>query len=171
MKHKKTTIAIILIAVLIIAYLIQNYNYLNNYREKVNNDYSDLSIVIDKKLDISKNIYKDLSNNNYKSSYLDKLKTANKNLEDAYNISDKNKYNDQISEYIEKIEKKINDTDYHTTENYNNLIKQYNSQNEKISKSIEKYNKSVNNYNNKLSTIPNNITSKLFGMKLETNYK
>ncbi len=171
MKHKKTTIAIIVIAIALIAFLIQNYNYLNSYREKVNNDYSDLSIVIDKKLELSKNIYKDLNANNYKSSYLDKLKTANKKLEDAYNISDKNKYNDQITEYIERIEKNINDKDYHTTENYNNLISQYNSQTERINKSIEKYNKSVNNYNNKLSTIPYNITSKLFGMKLETNYK
>ena len=171
MKHKKTTIAIIVIAIALIAFLIQNYNYLKNYREKVDNAYSDLSIVIDKKLDISKNIYKDLNTNNYKSSYLDKLKIANKNLSDAFNISDKNKYNNQITEYIERIEKNIKDRDYHTTENYNNLISQYNSQNEIINKSIEKYNKSVNNYNNKLSTIPNNITSKLFRMKLETNYK
>ena len=49
MKHKKTTIAIIVIAVLIIAFLISNYNSLNNYREKANNEYSNLSIIIDKK--------------------------------------------------------------------------------------------------------------------------
>ncbi len=42
MKHKKTLIAIIILAVLLIAFLIQNYNSLNKYREKENNEYSNL---------------------------------------------------------------------------------------------------------------------------------
>ena len=170
MKNKKTTIAIIVIAVLIIAFLISNYNSLNNYREKANNEYSNLSIIIDKKLDLTKNFIKEVKKMKYNSNALDKLSKATKKLEDAYNISTKNKYNKQIDEYIEKIEKDIKNKNYQTTDNYNTILSQITTQNDKISKEVDKYNKKVNEYNNKISHIPNSITSKLFGMKTETNY-
>lgn len=170
MKHKKTTIAIIVIAVLIIAFLISNYNSLNNYREKANNEYSNLSIIIDKKLDLTKNLITEVKKMKYESNTLNKLSKATKKLEDAYNISTKNKYNKQIDEYIEKIEKDIKNKNYQTTDNYNTILSQITTQNDKISKEVEKYNKKVNEYNNKISHLPNSITSKLFGMKTETNY-
>ncbi len=171
MKHKKTTIAIIVLAVLIISFLIQNYNSLNNYREKANNEYSNLSIMIDKKIDLSNNLIKEIKQMNYKSNTLDKLTKSNKKLEEAYNISMKNKYNKQIYDYIEKIEKDIKNKSIHTTDKYNTILSQITTQNEKIDKEVQTYNKKVNEYNNKISHIPNSITSKLFGMKTETNYK
>ncbi len=170
MKHKKTLIAIVILAVLLIAFLIQNYNSLNKYREKTNNEYSNLSIIIDKKLDLTKNVIKELNAIKYKSSKLDKLKKATKKLEDAYNISTKNKYNKQLDDYLKKIESDIKNENLNTTDKYNVLLSQISTQNDKLNKQVEKYNKKVNEYNNKISHIPNNITSKLFRMKSETVY-
>jgi LemA protein len=170
MKHKKTLIAIIILAVLLIAFLIQNYNSLNKYREKANNEYSNLSIIVDKKLDLTKNVIKELNTMKYKSNKLDKLKKSANKLEDAYNISTKNKYNKQVDDYLEKIESDIKKNNYKTTDKFNVLLSQISTQNEKLNKQVEKYNKKVNEYNNKISHIPNNITSKLFRMKTETVY-
>ncbi len=169
MKHKKTTITIIIIAILIIAFLIQNYNSLNNYHEKANNEYSNLSIIIDKKLDITKNIITELKVMKYDSNTLTKLKKSSKKLEDAYNINTKNKYNKQIDEYLTKIDNDAKNK-VKLTDKYNSLMSQIATQNDKISKAVVKYNKSVNEYNNKVTSIPNNITSKLFGMKTEQVY-
>ena len=170
MKHKKTITFIIILAILIIVYLITNYRYLNSSQNKVDNEYSDLSIAIDKKLEIAKNINTELKNMKYISELSGKYKTTCKNLEDAYNIETKNKYNKELDEYVVLIENDLDSKKIIKSENYKSLITQYNTQNNKIEESVKRYNKSVNNYNNKLSIIPNNITSKLFGMKLEKNY-
>ena len=72
--------------------------------------------------------------------------------------------------YTVLIENDLNTNKIVKTENYKSLVTQYNEQNNKIEETVKKYNKSVNDFNSKLSIIPNNITSKLFGMKLEKNY-
>ncbi len=170
MKHKKTITCIIIFAILIIVYLITNYRSLNNSQNKVNNEYSNLSIAIDKKLEITKHINTELKTMKYVNELSGKLKVSCKNLEDAYNIETKNKYNKELDEYTVLIENDLNTNKIVKTENYKSLVTQYNEQNNKIEETVKKYNKSVNDFNSKLSIIPNNITSKLFGMKLEKNY-
>lgn len=166
MKHKKLLIIFVLIIAIVLAYLlITGYTKINKYKLNVDNDYSDLVTVIDEKEVIVNKIIDELKVIDKNNSYIKELKKDISNLGESYKIENKTKYNKELDNKINNLEKDINDN-----ETIKNLIKDYKKKNTKLDKKIINYNNSVTKYNNYISKFPNNIISFIFRFKKESTY-
>ena len=166
MKHKKLLIIFVLIIAIVLAYLlITGYTKINKYKLNVDNDYSDLVTVIDEKEVIVNKIIDELKVIDKKNSYIKELKKDISNLGESYKVENKTKYNKELDNKINKLEKDIKDN-----ETIKNLIKDYKKKNTKLDKKIINYNNSVTKYNNYISKFPNNIISFIFRFKKESTY-
>ena len=161
MKHKKLLIICVLIIAIVLAYLlITGYTKINKYKLNVDNDYSDLVTVIDEKEVIVNKIIDELKVIDKNNSYIKELKKDISNLGESYKIENKTKYNKELDNKINNLEKDIKDN-----ETIKNLIKDYKKKNTKLDKKIINYNNSVTKYNNYISKFPNNIISFIFRFK------
>ena len=166
MKHKKLLIICVLIIAIVLAYLlITGYTKINKYKLNVDNDYSDLVTVIDEKEVIVNKIIDELKVIDKNNSYIKELKKDISNLGESYKIENKTKYNKELDNKINNLEKDIKDN-----ETIKNLIKDYKKKNTKLDKKIINYNNSVTKYNNYISKFPNNIISFIFRFKKESTY-
>ena len=166
MKHKKLLIIFVLIIAIVLAYLlITGYTKINKYKLNVDNDYSDLVTVIDEKEVIVNKIIDELKVIDKKNSHIKELKKDISNLGESYKVENKTKYNKELDNKINNLEKDIKDN-----ETIKNLIKDYKKKNTKLDKKIINYNNSVTKYNNYISKFPNNIVSFIFRFKKENTY-
>ena len=166
MKHKKLLIICVLIIAIVLAYLlITGYTKINKYKLNVDNDYSNLVTVIDEKKVIVNKIIDELKVIDKKNTYIKELKKDISNLGESYKVENKTKYNKELDNKINNVEKEIKDND-----TIKNLIKDYKKKNTKLDKKIINYNNSVTKYNNYISKFPNNIISFIFRFKKETTY-
>ena len=166
MKHKKLLIIFVLIIAIVLAYLlITGYTKINKYKLNVDNDYSDLVTVIDEKEVIVNKIIDELKVIDKNNSYIKELKKDISNLGESYKVENKTKYNKELDNKINNLEKDIKDN-----ETIKNLIKDYKKKNTKLDKKIINYNNSVTKYNNYISKFPNNIISFIFRFKKESTY-
>lgn len=166
MKHKKLLIIFVLIIAIVLAYLlITGYTKINKYKLNVDNDYSDLVTVIDEKEVIVNKIIDELKVIDKNNSYIKELKKDISNLGESYKIENKTKYNKELDNKINNLEKDIKDN-----ETIKNLIKDYKKKNTKLDRKIINYNNSVTKYNNYISKFPNNIISFIFRFKKESTY-
>ena len=166
MKHKKLLIIIVLIIAIVLAYLlITGYTKINKYKLNVDNDYSNLVTVIEEKEVIVNKIIDELKVINKNNTYIKELKKDISNLGESYKVENKTKYNKELDNKINNLEKEIKDND-----TIKNLIKDYKKKNSKLDKKIINYNNSVTKYNNYISKFPNNIISFIFRFKKESTY-
>ena len=166
MKHKKLLIIIVLIIAIVLAYLlITGYTKINKYKLNVDNDYSNLVTVIEEKEVIVNKIIDELKVINKNNTYIKELKKDISNLGESYKVENKTKYNKELDNKINNLEKAIKDND-----TIKNLIKDYKNKNTKLDKKIINYNNSVTKYNNYISKFPNNIISFIFRFKKESTY-
>lgn len=166
MKHKKILIIFVLIIAIVLAYLlITGYTKINKYKLNVDNDYSNLVTVIEEKEVIVNKIIDELKVINKNNTYIKELKKDISNLGESYKVENKTKYNKELDNKINNLEKEIKDND-----TIKNLIKDYKKKNTKLDKKIINYNNSVTKYNNYISKFPNNIISFIFRFKKESTY-
>ena len=166
MKHKKILIIFVLIIAIVLAYLlITGYTKINKYKLNVDNDYSNLVTVIEEKEVIVNKIIDELKVINKNNTYIKELKKDISNLGESYKVENKTKYNKELDNKINNLEKEIKDND-----TIKNLIKDYKNKNTKLDKKIINYNNSVTKYNNYISKFPNNIISFIFRFKKESTY-
>lgn len=166
MKHKKILIIFVLIIAIVLAYLlITGYTKINKYKLNVDNDYSNLVTVIEEKEVIVNKIIDELKVIDKNNTYIKELKKDISNLGESYKVENKTKYNKELDNKINNLEKEIKDND-----TIKNLIKDYKKKNTKLDKKIINYNNSVTKYNNYISKFPNNIISFIFRFKKESTY-
>ena len=166
MKHKKLLIIFVLIIAIVLAYLlITGYTKINKYKLNVDNDYSNLVTVIEEKEVIVNKIIDELKVIDKNNTYIKELKKDISNLGESYKVENKTKYNKELDNKINNLEKAIKDND-----TIKNLIKDYKKKNTKLDKKIINYNNSVTKYNNYISKFPNNIISFIFRFKKESTY-
>ncbi len=166
MKHKKLLIIFVLIIAIVLAYLlITGYTKINKYKLNVDNDYSNLVTVIEEKEVIVNKIIDELKVIDKNNTYIKELKKDISNLGESYKVENKTKYNKELDNKINNLEKEIKDND-----TIKNLIKDYKKKNTKLDKKIINYNNSVTKYNNYISKFPNNIISFIFRFKKESTY-
>lgn len=148
-------------------YIVSLYNYILVKKNKVNNAYSSLDIMLKRRYDLIPNLvsvvkeYTKYENKilNHLVELRNELIKSNKPAE----IARKNNYIDQaIKSIFVHVEKY---PDLKASEQYLNLQKNLTETENHISAARRTYNAHVTKYNNTIETFPNIIFSKLFGFK------
>ena len=165
MKHKKLIFTIIVIAIGLIYIILSSNQKLYTKRENINNEYSNILIEIENKLE---NVNKIIgySDNTKEVQGIDK---EIKKIANTHNLKDKLELNDTLDSkvnalIIQNADKKELKDNY----NYKKLLERLNEQNDKIHKIKTKYNDKVKEYNKIIDKFPNNLIAKIFNYKKET---
>lgn len=167
MKHKKTIITIIIIAILLIVGITTLYTRINKQKLNVDNEYSNITSVIDEKKEIITTFINKLDQNN---KTIIKLKKELNQLDNSYDVKNKCNCVNEIDIIIQKLNKDIDNSKITVNQDeYNTFKTNIDNANKKLSNKKEKYNKVVKKYNNMINKFPYNIISKIFKFK-KINY-
>ena len=152
MKHKKTIIFIIILAILLILGIITLYTNINKQKLNVDNEYSNITSVIDEKKEIITTFINKLDQNN---KTIIKLKDELNKLDNSYDVNNKCNCVNEIDIIIQKIYKDIDNKTINV--------------NKKLANKKENYNKTVKKYNNMINKFPYKVIAKIFKFK-KINY-
>lgn len=167
MKHKKTIIFIILIAILLIVGITTLYTKINKLKLNVDNEYSNITSVIDEKKEIITTFINKLDQDN---KTIVKLKKELNQLDNSYDVNNKCNCVNEIDIIIQKLNKDIdNKTIIVNADEYNTFKTNIDNANKKLSSKKENYNKKVKKYNNMINKFPYKIIAKIFKFK-KINY-
>ena len=167
MKHKKTIIFIIILAILLILGIITLYTNINKQKLNVDNEYSNITSVIDEKKEIITTFINKLDQNN---KTIIKLKEELNKLDNSYDVDNKCNCVNEIDIIIQKIYKDIdNKTINVNADEYNTFKTNIDNANKKLANKKENYNKTVKKYNNMINKFPYKVIAKIFKFK-KINY-
>lgn len=160
---------ILVVVVLLVLYVISNYNGLVRLRNKVKDEWSQIDVQLKKRADLIPNIVETVKGYaKHEKDTLTAVINARNALNTASTIEDEMKANNQITGALNKLfalseaypELKAND-------NFLSLQKDLKDIEDKISYARQFYNDTVMTYNNKVQMFPSNIIANMFGFKEE----
>ena len=167
MKHKKTIIFIIIIAILLILGITTLYTNINKQKLNVDNEYSNITSVIEEKKEIITAFINKLDQNN---KTIIKLKDELNKLDNSYDVENKCNCVNEIDIIIQRLNKDIENNKITVNpDEYNSFKNNIDNANKKLTNKKQNYNKTVKKYNNMIGKIPYNIIAKLFKFK-KINY-
>ena len=167
MKHKKTIITIIILAITLVVGIITMYNQLNKQRLNVDNEYSNITSVIEEKEKIITTFINKLD---VKNKTISNLKEELNKLDNSYDVDNKCNCVNEIDIIIQKLNRDIeNKKIVVNEEEYKSFKTEMENANKKLSNKKDKYNKQVKKYNKMINKLPYIMISKIFGFK-KINY-
>lgn len=168
----KMMIALIIvgaIVLLIIGFIVTNYNVLVVLRNKVRNQFSQIDVQLKKRADLIPNLVETVKGyaKHEKGTLEDVVKARNTYLA-ANTVEEKDKANKEMTSALNKLFALAESyPDLKANENFLDLQAQLKDVEEKISYARQFYNDSVLSYNNKVEMVPSNIVAGLFHFEKE----
>lgn len=157
------------IVLLIIGFIITNYNVLVVLRNKVRNQFSQIDVQLKKRADLIPNLVETVKGyaKHEKGTLEDVVKARNTYLA-ANTVEEKDKANKEMTSALNKLFALAESyPDLKANENFLDLQAQLKDVEEKISYARQFYNDSVLSYNNKVEMVPSNIVAGLFHFEKE----
>jgi len=157
------------IVLLIIGFIITNYNVLVVLRNKVRNQFSQIDVQLKKRADLIPNLVETVKGyaKHEKGTLEDVVKARNTYLS-ANTVEEKDKANKEMTSALNKLFALAESyPDLKANENFLDLQAQLKDIEEKISYARQFYNDSVLSYNNKVEMVPSNIVAGLFHFEKE----
>ena len=157
------------IILLIIGFIITNYNVLVVLRNKVRNQFSQIDVQLKKRADLIPNLVETVKGyaKHEKGTLEDVVKARNTYLS-ANTVEEKDKANKEMTSALNKLFALAESyPDLKANENFLDLQSQLKDIEEKISYARQFYNDSVLSYNNKVEMVPSNIVAGLFHFEKE----
>lgn len=157
------------IVLLIIGFIITNYNVLVVLRNKVRNQFSQIDVQLKKRADLIPNLVETVKGyaKHEKGTLEDVVKARNTYLA-ANTVEEKGKANKEMTSALNKLFALAESyPDLKANENFLDLQAQLKDCEEKISYARQFYNDSVLSYNNKVEMVPSNIVAGLFHFEKE----
>ena len=157
------------IVLLIIGFIITNYNVLVVLRNKVRNQFSQIDVQLKKRADLIPNLVETVKGyaKHEKGTLEDVVKARNTYLA-ANTVEEKDKANKEMTSALNKLFALAESyPDLKANENFLDLQAQLKDIEEKISYARQFYNDSVLSYNNKVEMVPSNIVAGLFHFEKE----
>jgi len=168
----KMMIALIIvgaIVLLIIGFIVTNYNVLVVLRNKVRNQFSQIDVQLKKRADLIPNLVETVKGyaKHEKGTLEDVVKARNTYLA-ANTVEEKDNANKEMTSALNKLFALAESyPDLKANENFLDLQAQLKDVEEKISYARQFYNDSVLSYNNKVEMVPSNIVAGLFHFEKE----
>lgn len=167
---KKGTIiilSVVAIIILLVAMLGGKYNSLVDKSEKVDKEYSNISVQLERRADLIPNLVSTVKGyTSHETEIINSITTARENLLKANTVSEKSKANDELSTALNALMVVVeNYPDLKSSENFIQLSDELAGTENRIATSRRDYNDAVTDYNTTVKKFPTNIIANMFNFK------
>ncbi len=166
-------IILIIVLVLIVLYVISNYNSLVSLRNKVEDQKSQIDVELKRRFDLIPNLIETVKGyTKHEKETLEDVVKARNSYVSASSTEEGLKADGELSKAISKLFA-LSEAypDLKANENFMNLQNELTEIEEKIVYARGFYNDSVLKLNNKIMMFPSNIIANMFGFKKETFFE
>lgn len=167
---KKGTIiilSVVAVIILLVAMLGGKYNSLVDKSEKVDKEYSNISVQLERRADLIPNLVSTVKGyTSHETEIINSITTARENLIKANTVSEKSKANDELSTALNALMVVVeNYPDLKSSENFIQLSDELAGTENRIATSRRDYNDAVTDYNTTVKKFPTNIIANMFNFK------
>lgn len=173
MSKKTGIVVIIAIVLIIVAILGGSYNSLVTSEEKVNKEFSNVSVMLERRADLIPNLVNTVKGYaTHEQSVIDSVTKARENLLNSKTIDEKETANNQLTSALNALMVVVeNYPDLRSSQNFIQLSDELAGTENRIATARRDYNDAVNSYNSKIKKFPSNIMAKIFGFEAKEYFE
>jgi LemA protein len=166
---KKTGLIVLGVIVVIVALLIgtyvSTYNSIVNLEEKVNTEYSNINIQLERRADLIPNLINTVKGYmTHEENIINSITEARENLVKANTVTDKAAANESLTKALNSLNVIVeNYPDLKANQNFITLQDELAGTENRIATARRDYNNVVKEYNTKIKTIPSSIVASMMG--------
>jgi LemA protein len=165
---KKSTIAIIVVVVILIAIiagLVSSYNGVVSLSEEVDNKFATIDTMLQRRADLIPNLVNTVKGyTNQEQAVIDSVTDARAKLAGANSVGEKANADQELSTALSNLLVVVeNYPDLKSSQNFINLSDELAGTENRIATARKDYNDAVKEYNTKIKRFPTNIVSGMFG--------
>ena len=165
---KKSTIAIIVVVVIlvaIIAGLVSSYNGVVSLSEEVDNKFATIDTMLQRRADLIPNLVNTVKGyTNQEQAVIDSVTDARAKLAGASSVEEKANADQELTSALNNLLVVVeNYPDLKSSQNFINLSDELAGTENRIATARKDYNDAVREYNTKIKRFPTNIVSGMFG--------
>lgn len=166
-------IILVVVLVLLVLFVVSNYNKLVIARNKVKDQFSQIDIQLKKRFDLIPNLVETVKGYaKHESETFEKVISARNIYANAKTDEEKVEASNELTKSLTHLFALAESyPELKANTNFEELQKELKDIEEKISYARSFYNDAVRLYNNKVETIPTNIIASLFGFKSEAFFE
>lgn len=166
-------IILVVVLVLLVLFVVSNYNGLVVARNKVKDQFSQIDIQLKKRFDLIPNLVNTVKGYaKHESETLEKVINARNTYANAKTDEEKVEASNELSKGLTHLFALAESyPELKANTNFEELQRELKDVEDKISYARSFYNDAVRLYNNKVETIPSNIIASLFGFKKEAFFE
>lgn len=166
-KKNGVMIGIIAVIVIISVILIGNYNSLVSLEENVDNEFSNVSVMLERRADLIPNLVNVVKGfTTHEQEVIDSVTKARENLLNAKTIDEKGKANNELTTALNGLMVIVeNYPDLKSSQNFIQLSDELSGTENRIATSRRDYNDAVKKYNSKMKKFPTNLLAGMFGFE------
>ena len=165
---KKSTIAIIVVVVILIAIiagLVSSYNGVVSLSEEVDNKFATIDTMLQRRADLIPNLVNTVKGyTNQEQSVIDSVTDARAKLAGANSVEEKANADQELTSALNNLLVVVeNYPDLKSSQNFINLSDELAGTENRIATARKDHNDAVKEYNTKIKRFPTNIVSGMFG--------
>ena len=168
-----TFIIILAVVLVIVGFVVTNYNALVKARNKVKDQFSQIDIQLKKRFDLIPNLVETVKGYaKHESETLEKIINARNVYANAKTDEEKVEASNELSKSLTHLFALAESyPEFKANTNFEELQRELKDVEEKISYARSFYNDAVRLYNNKVETIPSNIIASIFKFEKEAFFE
>ncbi len=166
-KQAGIIVGILAVIIVLISLVGGSYNSLVTKKEHVDTEYSNISIMLERRADLIPNLVSTVKGyTTHETEIIDKITTARKNLLAAKDIDEMSKANDELTNSLQALMVVVeNYPDLKSSENFIQLSDELAGTENRIAVARKDYNDAVKEYNTAVKKFPMNIFASMFGFE------
>lgn len=173
--NKKTGIiaVVIIVIVAIIAIFGGSYNSLVGLSENVDNEFSNVSVMLERRADLIPNLVNTVKGYaSHEEKVINSITTARENLLGAKTIEEKGKANNELTSALNALMVIVeNYPDLKANQNFIQLSDELAGTENRIATARRDYNDAVKTYNSKVKKFPTNLFAGMFGFSAKDYFE
>ena len=164
---------IVIVLIAIGAMLVGSYNSLVDLKEDVDNEFSNVSVMLERRANLIPNLVNTVKGYaSHEQAAIDSVTTARENLLNANTIEEKSEANSELTTALNGLMVIVeNYPDLKASENFIQLSDELAGSENRISTARRDYNEAVREYNSKIKKFPTNILASMFGFSEEEYFE
>ena len=164
---------IVIVLIAIGAMLVGSYNSLVDLKEDVDNEFSNVSVMLERRANLIPNLVNTVKGYaSHEQAAIDSVTTARENLLNANTIEEKSEANSELTTALNGLMVIVeNYPDLKASENFIQLSDELAGSENRISTARRDYNEAVREYKSKIKKFPTNILASMFGFSEEEYFE
>ena len=166
-KSSTILLGIVAVVLVVIIAMVGMYNRLVTLQEKVDNQYSNLDVMLQRRADLIPNLVNTVKGfTNHENEIIDKVTEARTKLVNANGVEETANANNELTKSLNALMVVVeNYPDLKSSENYTQLADELAGTENRIAVARKDYNDAVKDLNTTIKKFPNNILAGMFGVE------